>query len=364
MLSPDEKLSWLRLIRSEAIGPVTFWALLERFGTAEKAVRVLPDLAMRGGSKRPIALADLARCVDEFERGRAFGAHLAAYGEEDYPEALSRLDPAPPLVWIKGQRSVLRRPCVAVVGARNASALGRRFASEISGALGEAGFAVASGLARGIDAAAHEGALKRGTIAAMAGGLDKIWPPENLKLSNDLQETGCLISEMPMQLEPQARHFPRRNRMIAGLSLGVVVVEAALHSGSLITARYALEANREVFAVPGSPLDPRAKGSNDLIRQGATLTEGIDDILQVLSPGLARPARPAPPLPLPLIPLDADGDPRLQMRLSELLSAAPTDIDELVRQTGAPASEVAAALLELEIAGRLTRHPGRQVSQA
>lgn len=363
MLSPDEKMSWLRLIRSESIGLVTFWALLERFGTASAALKALPDLALRGGSKRPIALADPRLCETELATGTAYGAQLAAFGEADYPQTLSRLDPAPPLVWIKGNRLVVQRPCVAVVGARNASALGRRFASDIARELGAAGFAVASGLARGIDAAAHEGSVKTGTIAVMAGGLDRIWPPENLKLSEDLQENGCLISEMPMQLEPQARHFPRRNRLIAGLSLGIVVVEAALQSGSLITARYALEANREVFAVPGSPLDPRARGSNDLIRQGATLTESADDVLQVLSPSLSRPIRPAP-LPPPLMHMDAAGDPRLQSQLSGLLGPAPTDIEELVRQTGATASAVSAALLELEIAGRLTRHPGRQVSQA
>lgn len=364
MPTPPEKLAWLRLIRSDSIGPVTFWALLERFGTAQAAVRALPDLAMRGGSKRPISLAAEALCADEIGRGDAFGARLIAFGEAEYPDALARLDPAPPLIWAKGSLAVLRQPCVAIVGARNASALGRRFASQIAADLGAAGFAVASGLARGIDAAAHEGSLKTGTIAAIAGGIDKIWPPENEKLAQALQETGCLLSEMPLGLEAQARHFPRRNRLIAGLSLGVVVVEAALHSGSLITARYAVEANREVFAVPGSPLDPRARGSNDLIRQGAILTEGIDDIVPVLTPGLAQTFRPAALPPQPLIPLDAEGDPRLQMRLAELLGPAPTEIEELIRQTGAPPAAVAAALLELEVAGRLTRHPGRQVSRA
>lgn len=364
MLSAQEKLAWLRLIRSDSIGPVTFWALMERFGGAAAAVRAIPGLALRGGARRPITLAGEQACAEEIARGEAFGARLTGFGEMGYPEALARLDPAPPLIWVKGNREVLQRPSVAVVGARNASALGRRFASQIAAELGAAGFSVASGLARGIDAAAHEGATKTGTIAVMAGGLDRIWPPENGKLSEDLQEFGCLLSEMPMGLEAQARHFPRRNRLIAGVSLGVVVVEAALHSGSLITARYAVEANREVFAVPGSPLDPRARGSNDLIRQGATLTEGIDDIVQVLSPSLVRAMRPAPPPPAPLIPLDAEGDPRLQAKLAELLGPAPTDIDDLVRQTGAPAAAVSAALLELEVAGRITRHPGRQVSQA
>jgi DNA processing protein len=364
MLSPQEKLAWLRLIRSDSIGPATFWALLERFGTAQGAVRALPDLALRGGAKRPISLAPETPCRDEMARGDAYGAKLIAFGEAEYPEALTRLDPAPPLIWAKGHRQVLQKPSVAVVGARNASALGRKFASQIAHELGSAGFAVTSGLARGIDAAAHEGALQSGTIAVIAGGLDRIWPPENERLSENLQEFGCLVSEMPMGLEAQARHFPRRNRLIAGLSLGVVVVEAALQSGSLITARYAVEANREVFAVPGSPLDPRARGSNDLIRQGATLTEGIDDIVQVLSPGLVRAARPTPSPPSPLIPIDSEGDPRLQAQLAALLGPAPTDIDELVRQTGAPPAAVAAALLELEVAGRITRHPGRQVSQA
>jgi DNA processing protein len=364
MLAPDEKFAWLRLIRSEAVGPVTFWALLERFGTAQRAVEALPRLAQRAAAKRPIALASEATCRAEAALGEAIGARLVAFGEADYPAHLARLDPAPPLLWIKGNRGVLQKPCVAVVGARNASALGRKFASDIALELGKAGFSVASGLARGIDAAAHAGSLSTGTIAAMAGGVDQIWPPENGKLAEDLQQFGCLLSEMPLSLEPQARHFPRRNRLIAGLSLGVVVVEAALHSGSLITARYAVEANREVFAVPGSPLDPRARGSNDLIRQGAILTEGIDDILQVLAPSLAAPARPLAPPPPPLVAMDADGDPKLQRQLAALLGPAPTDIDELVRQTGAPAAAVAAALLELELAGHLTRHPGRQVSQA
>lgn len=364
MVTETEKAAWLRLIRSESIGPVTFWALLERFGTAQAAVQKLPDLALRGGARRPITLANETACRDERARGEAFGARLIAFGEADYPDALARLDPAPPLVWLKGATNVLKKPCVAVVGARNASALGRRFATQIASDLGDAGFAVASGLARGIDAAAHEGALKTGTIAAIAGGVDKIWPPENEKLAQDLQTHGCLISEMPVGLEAQARHFPRRNRLIAGLSLGVVVVEAALHSGSLITARYAVEANREVFAVPGSPLDPRARGSNDLIRQGATLTESIDDITAALAPSLTRSARPPAPPIAPLIPVDADGDPKLQSQLAALLAPSPTDIDELVRQTGAPPGAVTAALLELELAGRLIRHPGRQVSRA
>lgn len=364
MLTESEKQAWLRLIRSESIGPVTFWALLERFGSADAALRKLPDLALRGGARKPIILASDQTCRDERARGEAHGARLLAFGEDGYPDALARLDPAPPLIWVKGARSVVTKPCVAIVGARNASALGRRFAAQIAADLGEAGFAVASGLARGIDAAAHEGALKTGTIAAIAGGIDKIWPPENAKLAQDLQQNGCLISEMPVGLDAQARHFPRRNRLIAGLSLGVVVVEAALQSGSLITARYALEANREVFAVPGSPLDPRARGSNDLLRQGATLVEGLDDILSVLAPNLTRPIPKSNPFPEPLTPSDLAGDPKLQIRLAELLGPAPTGIDELVRQTGAPPGAVAAALLELELAGRLTRHPGRQVSRA
>lgn len=363
MLPIAEKLAWLRLIRSESIGPVTFWALLERFGSAKVALEKLPSLALRGGARRPIVLAAETVCTEEMGRGETFGARLVAFGEPDYPDLLSRLDPAPPIVWMKGARAIVKKPCVAIVGARNASALGRKFARDIAEAIGAAGFSVASGLARGIDTAAHEGSLKTGTIAVIAGGIDRIWPPENAKLAEDLQQSGCLLSEMPIGLEAQARHFPRRNRLIAGLSLGVVVAEAALHSGSLITARYAVEANREVFAVPGSPLDPRARGSNDLIRQGAILTECVDDILQVLAPSLTRQSGPTRPPPA-LIPLDSEGDPKLQSMLVNLLGPAPVEIDELIQQTGAPAAAVGAALLELEIAGRVTRHPGRKVSQA
>lgn len=362
MLSAPEKLAWLRLIRSEAIGPATFWALLERFGTAQEAVRRLPDLTARNASRRPIFLAAQSPCTDEMARGEAHGARLIAFGEAEYPEALARLDPAPPLIWAKGRLEVLREPAIGVVGARNASALGRKLAETLARDIGAEGFAVVSGLARGIDAAAHYGAVDSGTIAAMAGGLDRIYPPENARLAEDLQRRGVLLSEMPMGLEPQARHFPRRNRLIAGLSLGVVVVEAALHSGSLITARYALEADREVFAVPGSPLDPRARGSNDLLRQGAVLTETAADIFQTLRPSLVRPAPFSPPSTRPLIPLDSDGDPRLQSKLLDLLGPSPIAIDELVRQTGAPAQAVGAALLELELAGQLSRHPGQQVS--
>jgi DNA processing protein len=364
MFPPGERLNWLRLIRSPSVGAVTFWALLERFGTAARALEALPVLARRGGSSRPVKPASVEEAQAELAAGAAAGAQLLACGEPDYPELLARLDPAPPLLWVKGNIGVLRRRCVAIVGARNASALGRRFAQDLARDLGQAGFAVASGLARGIDAAAHQGALETGTIAAMAGGLDKVYPPENVLLSENLQMTGLLLSEMPMGHEPQARHFPRRNRLIAGLSLGVVVVEAALHSGSLITARYAIESNREVFAVPGSPLDPRARGSNDLLRQGATLTEGIGDILSALEPSLIPPARPTPATSFAPQLADEVSDSRLTERLLGLISPAPTEIDELVRQTGAPPSAVAAALLELELAGRLTRLPGQQVARS
>jgi DNA processing protein len=364
MLTAAEKLNWLRLIRSPTVGAVTFWALLERYGTAARALEALPVLARRGGAARPLEPASAKSAMAELEAGAAYGASLLACGEPDYPQDLARLDPAPPLIWSKGHLPVLRKRSVAIVGARNASALGRRFAEDLARELGQAGFAIASGLARGIDAAAHRGAAPSGTIAVMAGGVDKIYPPENVQLAQDLQATGALISEMPMGHEPQARNFPRRNRLIAGLGLGVVVVEAALHSGSLITARYALEADRDVFAVPGSPLDPRARGCNDLLRQGAILTEGAGDVLAALEPSLVRPARAGtmPPLQPARID-DSDTDPRLANQILELIGPAPTGVDELIRQTGAPSAAVAAALLELELAGRVARLPGQHVAR-
>jgi DNA processing protein len=279
-LSSAERLAWLRLIRSENIGPVNFRRLLARFGTAEAAIAALPDLVRRGGRSRPIKLYPREAAESELSALETLGGRLIAVIEPDYPPALAALEDAPPVISALGDLGLLQRKSVAVVGARNASANGRRLARDLAAGLGTAGFVVTSGMARGIDAAAHVGALETGTVAVVAGGLDVVYPPENEALYGEILARGLLVSEMPPATVPQAGHFPRRNRLISGMSLGVLVVEAARRSGSLITARYALEQGREVLAVPGSPLDPRARGCNDLLRQGAVLVE-----LAARSPG-------------------------------------------------------------------------------
>jgi DNA processing protein len=360
-LSDVELLARMRLIRAGTIGPSTFWALLNRYGTARAAIEALPSLTKQSPRARPVALPPVKDIEHEHDATLAYGARIIAHGEPDYPEALGHLDAPPPLLTVMGNASVLNRTIVAVVGARNASALGQRFAREIARDLGLAGVAVASGLARGIDTAAHKGRLKTGTIAVMAGGIDVVYPPENEGLYREILVEGAAVTEMPFGLQPTAQHFPRRNRIISGISRGVVVVEATLNSGSLITARLAGEQGRDVFAVPGSPLDPRAKGTNGLIRQGAILTESAEDVLAQLSPERPRPIAPAAVQPHPLAPENTDA---LQAEILRRLGPAPVEVDELVRLLGASAAEVSAALLDLEFAGQLTRHPGQKVSLA
>jgi DNA processing protein len=285
--------------------------------------------------------------------------------EPEFPQGLAALEAPPPLINTLGHVSLLQRDMVAIVGARNASALGRKFAQTIARELGEANLVIASGLARGIDTAAHEGSLKTGTCAVVAGGIDIVYPPENQALYERIRAEGAIVSEMPVSQAPQARHFPRRNRIIAGLARGVIIVEAAEGSGSLITANYALEQNREIFAVPGSPLDPRAKGTNRLIREGATLTETAQDVLNVLRPILGGSFR-EPDSAMrggDITATEADTD-RIRKQIVELLGPAPVDVDELIRQTEAPVGAMLTVLLELELAGRLMRHPGNKVSLA
>src|SRR5262245_7522359 len=282
-LSDKERLDRLRLIRSENVGPVTFRSLLRRFGSARAAIEALPDLARRGGRPTPLRICPAAQAEQELGAAERIGARLLATDDADYPEALAAIDDAPPLLYMRGDGALLRRKAVAVVGARNASANGRRLAEDIARDLGAVGFAVVSGLARGIDHAAHRGSLDSGTIAVVAGGIDVVYPPDNEELQREIARRGLIVAEMPPGVVPQAKHFPRRNRLISGLSLGVLVVEAALQSGSLITARMALEQGREVLAVPGSPLDPRCRGTNNLLRQGAILAEGAADVLAALA---------------------------------------------------------------------------------
>lgn len=366
VLSDAEKLDWIRLARSEGVGPVTFFHLVRFYGGAAKALAALPELARRSGRKAPIRLGSEKEAERELAAVRRIGAVLLGWLEPAYPVPLAAIEDAPPLMTMRGNVSLLSKRSIAVVGARNASANGRAFAERIARDLGKAEFVVASGLARGIDTAAHKGALDTGTVAVLAGGIDICYPPENQALYDAIAAQGVLVAELPPGTEPLARHFPRRNRIISGLSEGVVVVEAALRSGSLITARLAGEQGREVFAVPGSPLDPRCHGSNNLIRQGAALTESAEDVLRGLG-GRRVAAAPAAALAEPDLapiapPAEADAD-KARALLIEHLSPSPTAVDELVRQTELPPALVASALLELELAGRVERHPGNRVAR-
>lgn len=363
-LNPQERLDWLRLIRSENVGPVTFHQLLQRHGSAAAALAALPELARRGGRKN-FAVWSREAAERELAAIHRLGAHLIAWGEPDYPANLAPLDDAPPLITVLGRPELLARKSIALVGARNASAAGQRFAREMAFDLARAGFVVTSGLARGIDAAAHGGALAQGTVAVVGGGADVVYPEENRGLYEDIIEQGAVVAESPVGTVPQARHFPRRNRLISGMSVGVVVIEAALKSGSLITARFAAEQGREVFAVPGSPLDPRCRGTNDLIRNGATLVEGADDVLSALvgmggripiEPPRRRPG-PRPQAEMPQLQLD-----EAETSVTSLLGPTPVPVDELLRQCHLSPSIIATVLLELELAGRLDRHPGGLVS--
>jgi DNA processing protein len=360
-LTPREKTDWLRLARAESVGAVTFAHLISRYGSAAQAMEALPSLARRGGRAGAPAVPSVAEAEAELRAGAALGARLIACCESDFPYALRMTDAPPPLIWIVGDAGLLGRKAVAIVGARAASGAGRRFARALASALGEGGYVIVSGMARGIDAAAHEGSLDRGSVAVLAGGLDDVYPPENAELHSALASRGCLVSERPPGHAARAADFPRRNRIISGLSLGVVVVEAELRSGSLITARLAGEQGREVFAVPGSPLDPRARGANDLIRQGATLVEGADDVLRVLDalPGLDEREPPSYPPPAPAADAPADD---LHACLEGLLSPTPIPIDELARAASAPTSQVLAALMELALAGRVELMPGGVVA--
>ncbi len=361
-LSDKEFLAWLRLARTENIGPVTFAGLIARFGSASAALEEVPRMAARGGGKN-FVLPPASDALREIEDLQRLGGRMIAACEPEYPQGLTALDPPPPVISVLGRTPLLKRDMVAIVGARNASALARKFAATMAQDLGAAGLVVASGMARGIDTAAHEGALATGTVAVVAGGVDVIYPPENENLHAAIAAQGAIISEMRLGEAPQARHFPRRNRLISGLSRGLVVVEAAERSGSLITANYALEQGREIFAVPGSPLDPRAKGANRLIRDGATLTESAQDVLSVLQPilGLGFREPDAPAMLADPAALEAEAD-RIRQKVEEALGPAPVPVDELIRQTGAPASAVLTVLLELELAGRCRRHPGNLVS--
>lgn len=351
----------LRLIRSENVGPITYRALLARFGTAARALNALSTLSARGGRRAPLRITGEKEAFEELSEARAAGMQPVVLGTPLYPSLLSETGDAPPILYARGKAALLQTDSVAIVGARNASAVGMRFAHDMAAALGETGLVIVSGLARGIDTAAHRGALTTGTTAVMAGGLDHVYPPENDGLYAEICETGCALSEMPPGVVPKAQHFPRRNRIVAGIARAVVVVEGAARSGSLITARLANEQGRDVLAVPGSPLDPRARGPNGLIRDGAAICEGVDDVLAVLE--LPRHSlREEGPSSLEM-DLDACHSDATEARqaLLERLSFTPTDIDDLIRLCSIPPGLVNTAILELELAGRAQRLPGHRV---
>lgn len=364
-LTDQQRLHWLRLIRSEQVGPSTFRDLINHFGTAEQAIDALPDLAKRGGAAKRIRIANLKDIEAELEQAATSGIKLIAMGEPDYPSWLRAIDDAPPVILVKGQLSVLEKPMIAIVGARNCSVIGRKMAVKLARDLGRAGYCIASGLARGIDGVAHEAALETGTVAVLAGGLDRIYPTEHESLSEQITATGCLLSEKPLGWTARAQDFPRRNRIVSGLSLGTIIVEAAKRSGSLITANLALKQNREVFAVPGSPLDPRAAGPNQLIKQGATLVTEAKDVLDALRP-LHGTAHPAPPTVTGLQESPTEDVRDLsetdRSLIIDALGMAPVETDELIRVTGISSGAVYLVLLELDLAGRLARHPGNKVS--
>lgn len=359
-LTQEEAFARIRLLRSPNIGPVSYRQLLRRFGTAIAALDALPDLAARGGQGYRVAAEE--RVAKEVAAVRAAGARYLFHDAADYPPLLAELDSAPPILTLRGDAALAQRPCVAIVGARNASAAAVKLARLFAGELAEAGFVVVSGLARGIDGAAHLAALEGGTIGVIASGIDVTYPPEHADLQEQVATRGLLLAEQPPGTEPLARHFPSRNRIIAGLASGTLVVEAAPRSGSLITARLAGEAGREVMAVPGSPLEPRAQGCNQLIREGAVLVQSAADVVELLSTFDGRPRSSVRESgEVFVLPEDLAGEPA---DIAGLLTVAPVGVDELIRQSGESPAAVQLALLELELSGRLVRHAAGRVSLA
>ena len=385
-LTDQQRFDWLRLVRSENVGPRTFRALITNCGGVGAALKALPELARRGGAKRPIRVATVEEVEKELIAARKLGVRFVALGEPDYPPALQEIDSAPPVLALRGAAEALRKAAVAIVGSRNASAAGLTFAERLARGLGQAGYIIVSGLARGIDQRAHVASLETGAVGVLAGGHGKPYPSEAVPLMERMVESGAILSELPIEWEPRGRDFPRRNRIVSGLALGVVVVEAARGSGSLITARFALEQNRQVFAVPGSPLDPRAQGTNDLLKQGASICTDADDVLTALEPVRSsdltamREASGEPGEPLwgeqALYGVDPQSTPRTRAgdefddasgvpystgdeaeaareRIVALLGPSPITLDELARAAEASARTVRVALLELELAGRV-----------
>ncbi len=369
-LGDAERLACLRLARTENVGPVTFRQLINHCGGAERALAALPELTRRGGRRQPVRIYPRDKAEAELETARKIGARPLFTIEPGYPAVLVHAGVPPPLLYVKGRTELFDLPGVAIVGARNASAAGRSMARQLAAGLGRAGIVVISGLARGIDGAAHEAAMATGTVAVLAGGIDHVYPPEHEALHAEIAANGCLVSELPPGFKARGNDFPRRNRIISGLSRGVVVVEAALRSGSLITARRAADQGREVLAVPGHPLDPRAEGTNTLIKQGATLVTSAEDVLEALRPqmGLAPPGMEAASMILESLPLD-DAAPSsalppdaMQLVVLQSLGAAPISIDDLARATGLAIRELRGVLIELALAGRIDHHGAQLVA--
>lgn len=366
-LSDRQKLNWLRLFRSDNVGPATFRDLINHCGSAEAALEMIPQMASRAGGKRAIRIASIEDAERELEAISKHGAQLIGIGEPNYPNLLRQSDIAPPLITVLGNPAALEQSTVSIVGARNASMVGIKMTRQLAQELGEAGRVIVSGLARGIDKAAHESSLETGTVGVLAGGIDRPYPPENLELFNEMVRSGtsCVITEMAFGAVPRSRDFPRRNRIIAAMSMGTIVVEAAKRSGSLISARLAAEYGRVVFAVPGSPMDPRSQGTNNLIREGATLITNAGDVLEGLQAMGDGPTQPMPAQPglfehddeitLPL-------DDNAHANIVSLLSPTPTDVDELIAHTELKPAQVALIILELDLAGRVERHSGNRVS--
>ena len=368
ILSDSEKLAWLRLIRTENIGPVTFYRLVERFGSADKALEVLPSLAKRGGHKKNGDIYPAASAEKEMRALEKIGGKMIFAGDEDYPLALAAIDDAPPVLSVLGNSRLLHTSGIGMVGARNASINGRRFAEILAKDLGKAGQIIISGLARGIDTAAHQGALESGTVAVVAGGIDIVYPEENKKLYEDIKERGCIIAESPLGQKPFAQSFPKRNRLISGLSSGIVVVEASLRSGSLITARMAGEQGRDVFAVPGFPIDPRAQGPNKLLQEGAVLVQSAEDILNHINSFAAasRPQGLKEAVDSSYDTLAYEEDEKIIGDAKEILmkqlSHMPVQMDEILRNSGLDIAAFNSALLHLEIAGQVARHSGGRIA--
>lgn len=367
-LAREPLLDVLRLIRSDNVGPVTFFQLMSRYKTAAKALDAIPRLVTRAGAKRQIQIFPRDKAQTEIEKTRLFGAEFVAYGSEHYPALLAQINDPPPLLIVQGHAHLLNsKTTLAMVGSRNASANGCQFARKLASELGAANYHVASGLARGIDRFAHQGALETGTIGVIAGGIDHIYPPENKELFSALKDQGAIVSEAPFGAAPQNRHFPARNRIIAGMSEGTIVIEAAKKSGSLITAQYATDYHRDIFAVPGSPMDPRSNGANHLIQQGATLVGSANDIIHALQnkPFIAQDST------LPGLFHDSgnghiDDDDNLDSErtiIHALIGATPIAIEDIIVMSALDARIVNVILLEMELAGMLTRHYGGKVSR-